>query len=62
MKKPETTPGGAPKDPDRININEEWELCYWAEQLGLEKDQLKRAVEEVGVLTKDLRKYKPPPQ
>jgi hypothetical protein len=57
---PAETPGGKPKDPDRININEEWELRFWARELGLSEDQLKQAVEEVGVLTTELRRYRPP--
>lgn len=57
---PTATPGGKPKDPDRININEEWELRFWARELGLSEDQLKQAVHEVGVLTTELRRYRPP--
>ncbi len=30
-----------PQDGKRINVNEDWEVEYWTEALGVSKDQLK---------------------
>lgn len=49
-----------PKDMANVNINEEWELRWWARELNLSEDQLKQAVHEVGTATTRLRDYKPP--
>ncbi|MDG2524984.1 DUF3606 domain-containing protein [Stenotrophomonas sp. HITSZ_GD] len=49
-----------PKDMANVNINEEWELRWWARELSLSQDQLKQAVREVGTATTKLRDYKPP--
>lgn len=43
-----------------VDINEEWELRWWARELGLSEDQLKTAVREVGTATTRLRQYRPP--
>jgi len=43
-----------------VNINEEWELRWWARELGLSETQLKDAVREVGTATTQLREYRPP--
>lgn len=60
-KKPQATPGGEPKDPEQMEINEEWELKHWADEMGLkDEDQMKDAVKEVGVLTTKKRRYEPP--
>jgi len=40
----------------RININEPWELRYWARALNTTEKDLKAAVNAVGVLVKDVRK------
>ncbi len=49
-----------PKDMANVNINEEWELRWWARELQLSEDQLRQAVREVGTATTQLRDYKPP--
>lgn len=49
-----------PKDMANVNITEEWELRWWARELGLGEDQLKQAVREVGTATTKLREYHPP--
>ncbi|KRG46721.1 hypothetical protein ARC20_04585 [Stenotrophomonas panacihumi] len=49
-----------PQDMANVNINEEWELRWWARELGLSESQLKEAVREVGTTTTKLRDYKPP--
>lgn len=37
-----------PQDRSRINVNEEWELRYWTEELGVSKERLAELVKEVG--------------
>lgn len=49
-----------PSDMANVNINEEWELRWWARELGLSESQLTAAVHEVGNATTKLRQYRPP--
>lgn len=44
-------------DRSRINIHEPHEVRYWAEALGISAEQLKAAVAEVGVMSKDVREH-----
>jgi hypothetical protein len=37
-----------PQDRARINVNEEWEVRYWTEALGVTKERLTELVKEVG--------------
>jgi hypothetical protein len=36
------------QDRNRINVNEDYELSYWAEKLSVTQDELKAAVKAVG--------------
>ena len=36
------------QDRSRINVNQEHEVRYWSEKLGITPDELKQAVEAVG--------------
>lgn len=38
-----------PQDRARINVNEPHELRYWTKALGVTEEQLKQAVNQVGV-------------
>ncbi|MCC5064302.1 DUF3606 domain-containing protein [Xanthomonas campestris] len=49
-----------PTDMEHVSISEEWELQYWARELGMSEDDLRAAVEEVGNVTTKLRAYRPP--
>ncbi|RFF45315.1 DUF3606 domain-containing protein [Xanthomonas campestris] len=49
-----------PTDMEHVSISEEWELQYWARELGMPEDDLRAAVEEVGNVTTKLRDYRPP--
>lgn len=44
-----------PQDVDRINVNVESELAYWAGEFGVTREQLARAIEEVGPGVIDVR-------
>lgn len=46
-----------PQDAARININEEHELRYWAMTLNVPEAELREAVAQVGVMTKDVRAH-----
>ena len=46
-----------PRDRNRVNIREEWEVNYWAKKFGVSKEKLKDAVHKVGVMAKDVDKY-----
>jgi Protein of unknown function (DUF3606) len=39
----------APHDAARINVNEEYEVRYWTETLGVSAEQLKELVRQHGV-------------
>ena len=44
-----------PQDRARINVNEDYELRYWTEELGVGEDELRRTVERVGVSAEKVR-------
>ena len=46
-----------PADRTRINVNEAWELSYWTKELDCTADQLRTAVNAVGVMVADVRRY-----
>lgn len=43
-------------DRERINVHQEHECRYWSEKFGVSADDLKRAVEDVGPMAKDVEK------
>jgi hypothetical protein len=44
-------------DDSWININQEYEVRYWCEKLGVSEDQLKSAVAKVGPIVKHVREH-----
>lgn len=46
-----------PRDRNRINVQEDWELKYWSRTFGVSEEQLKAAVQYVGSYAKDVREY-----
>lgn len=42
-------------DRDRINVNEDHELRYWTQTLGVSPEALRNAVKKVGPMAKDVR-------
>lgn len=46
-----------PEDPQRININQPWEVEYWCDLLGCTESQLRAAVRAVGPMVKDVKAY-----
>lgn len=47
----------APGDRSRINVNEDYEVAYWTKALGCTKQELEKAVKEVGVSASAVKKY-----
>jgi hypothetical protein len=46
-----------PRDRNRVNVNEEWELRYWTKALRVDPDRLKAAVKAVGTSTDAVKAY-----
>jgi len=46
-----------PADRARINVNEPHEIVYWTKALGCSEEDLRRAVDAVGVMAQDVREH-----
>lgn len=46
-----------PEDPNKININQAWEVNYWCSKYGVSKKVLENAVKAVGVSVKEVEKW-----
>jgi Protein of unknown function (DUF3606) len=46
----------APQDAQRVNVNQEHELRYWAEKFGVSPEQLKKVVARVGPMADDVER------
>lgn len=46
-----------PADRSRINVNEDYELRYWSGKFGCSHEELKAAVQKVGVMAADVEAY-----
>ena len=44
-------------DRSRIDISEPYELEYWKKRLGITTDQLKKVIDKVGPMSKDVESY-----
>ena len=45
------------QDRSRINVHEEWEVRHWTEALGVSKEELEKAVKQVGPVADTVREY-----
>jgi hypothetical protein len=45
------------QDRSRINVHEEWEVRHWTEALGVPREELEKAVSEVGVSADAVRQH-----
>lgn len=45
------------QDRIRVNMHEEHEVRYWTQELGVSRDELAKAVKDVGVMAADVRKH-----
>ncbi|MEO8805021.1 MAG: DUF3606 domain-containing protein [Burkholderiaceae bacterium] len=46
-----------PADRARININEPHEIAYWSKALACSEEELRRAVDAVGVMATEVRQH-----
>jgi hypothetical protein len=46
-----------PQDPLKINVNESWELSYWAKKFGVSEEKIRAAVRGVGVSTAAVKRH-----
>lgn len=44
-------------DDQRINIEQDHELSYWSKELGVSRDELRRAVQQAGPMVRDVRQH-----
>ena len=44
-------------DDTRININQDHEVSYWSQELGVSRDELQSAVAKVGPMVKNVRDH-----
>jgi hypothetical protein len=44
-------------DDQRINVNQDHELSYWSEKLGVSRDRLREAVAKVGPMRKAVEQH-----
>jgi hypothetical protein len=45
-----------PRDADRVNVNEDYEVRYWTKKWGVTEAQLKDAVRRAGLMARDVAK------
>ena len=45
------------QDDERINVDQDHELSYWSEKLGVSRDQLRKAVHAAGPMVKDVQRH-----
>lgn len=53
----DNTKRGGPPDSRRINIDQEYEVRYWASELNVSPEKLRDAVKAVGTSAEAVRKY-----
>ena len=46
-----------PEDPNKINVNQSWEVDYWTTKFGVDEATLKKAVSVVGQVAIDVEKW-----
>ena len=47
----------APEDPNRINVNQPWEVDYWTKKYGVSEGTLNKAVDAVGDSSEEVEKW-----
>lgn len=44
-------------DDSRINVDQDHELSYWSEKLGVSREELRKAVQAAGPMVKDIQRH-----
>jgi hypothetical protein len=47
---------GRPDD-QRINVEQDHELSYWSKELGVSREELRKAVQQAGPVVKNVRQH-----
>lgn len=45
------------QDDQRINVDQDHELSYWSKELGVSREELRRAVEQAGPMVRSVRQH-----
>lgn len=45
------------QDDQRINLDQDHEVNYWSKELGVSREELRRAVEQAGTMVKNVRQH-----
>jgi hypothetical protein len=45
------------QDDERINVEQDHEVGYWSEKLGVSRDELRKAVQTAGPMLKDVQRH-----
>jgi Protein of unknown function (DUF3606) len=45
------------QDDQRINLEQDHEVNYWSKELGVSREELRRAVEQAGPVVKNVRQH-----
>lgn len=45
------------QDDQRINLDQDHEVNYWSKELGVSREELRRAVEQAGPMVKNVRQH-----
>jgi hypothetical protein len=45
------------QDDERINVEQDHEVGYWAEKFGVSPERLRKAVQAAGPMVKDVRRH-----
>lgn len=54
---PDDLSNRGPKDRARVNVHEPWEAQWWCRKFGCTEQQLKAAVQAVGVMAADVERH-----
>jgi hypothetical protein len=54
---PGNTADRGPQDRSRISLGQEHEVRYWSQRFGIDEEQLRNAVEDVGNSVQDVEQY-----
>lgn len=45
------------QDDQRINLDQDHEVSYWSKELGVSREELRRAVEQAGPMVENVRQH-----
>jgi hypothetical protein len=45
-----------PEDPNKVNLNQPWEVEYWKVELNVSEQVLRSTIQKVGPLVKDIKR------